>query len=588
MLKNLGTMALAAVFTMSIGFASDAEAKRSSYKSSSSSYKSTSFKTTSSWGSKSKSKSNSSSYSTKSTSKSSWGNSSKSKPATKKAWVAGANTKKTSWNKSTTTKQTKTVTNGKVAVNKAKSQSIQGKQKQSFSGSVAKTKKVANSKQSFKAQQAKFKPRKQTYANTGSRNSTKTVRKSYTTNKTVVVHKTYITNNRSTYHKRRGSYYSSWDTPDYAYNSYNSFGMWDSMALWMMLDNINDAKYNSMYYNNYNNPGMQEWRREANRMAANNAELQAKLDRMDRQQQTLIASGTPRKEGQMPEGIDPDLLFSAELLSDTKPEIRVCTGAKDMNYYNVAKIIGKDMSSARIVPVATNGSADNLRKLENGECDGAIVQRDAFWNHTDINPASKLDFTRVMSPYSEIPHLVCNYESGVTKLSQLSSKHTILVGKNGSGSAVTWKNLVAEEDDFAPVRVENVGGAIAKARITTEPNTCALMVSGLNTKFMRDVNSMGSTAKLQLVNWNESELFDKRGPAGEQLYGEFTLPANTYANIQKKAWRTLGSATDVVTVPADFVLNNTWVSNNENAFEYLVSEAAAKIPAIRNYVGNQQ
>ena len=588
MLKNLGTMALAAVFTMSIGFVSDAEAKRSSYKSSSSSsYKSTSFKTTSSWGSKSKSKS--SSYSSKSKSTSSWGNSSKSKPAKKKAWVAGANTKKTSWNKPTT-KPAKTVTNGKVAVNKAKSQSIQGKNKQSFGNSIAKTKKVANSKQSFKAQQSKFKPRKQTYANNSSSSKSwnKSSRKSYTTNKTVVVHKTYITNNRSTYHSRRGKYYSSWDTPDYAYNSYNSFGMWDSMALWMMLDNINDAKYNSMYYNNANSAGMREWRREADRMAQDNAELRAKLNRMDAQQQTLIASGTKRVEGHMPEGIDPDLLFSEELLSDTKPVIRVCTGAKDMNYYNVAKIIGKDMSSARIVPVATNGSADNLRKLENGECDGAIVQRDAFWNHTDINPASKLDFTRVMSPYSEIPHLVCNYDSGVTKLSQLSSKHTILVGKNGSGSAVTWKNLVAEEDDFADVRVENVGGAIAKARITTEPNTCALMVSGLNTKFMRDVNSMGSTAKLQLINWNESELFDKRGPAGEQLYGEFTLPSNTYANIQKKAWRTLGSATDVVTVPADFVLNNTWVSNNENAFEYLVSEAAAKIPAIRNYVGNQQ
>lgn len=565
-IKQLSVVALVAMFTFSTTMvAFDAEAKRSS-SSSRSSFSKSSFKTSSSWSSSS-SKKSSNSWSSSSSKKSSnsWSSSTK-KKSSSNSWVAGSNTKK--------------ATTGKQHVTKATSQTIRKQTKSSFSSSVAKTKKVATSKTAYKQQRQQFKPR--TVATRTSASST------YSYNKrSPIVNKTVIINNRSTYHKRRGRYYSDWDSPTYVYNSYPSFGMWDSMALWFMLDSINDANQMQMYYHHMNTPGMQEWRTEADRMARDNAELRAKLDKLDREQQRLAATGISRNEAYVPDGIDPDLLLAAEVLEDTKPVIRMCTGSKDMNYYNVAKIMGRDMSAARIVPVETNGSADNLRKLETGQCDGAIVQRDAYLSHVTDFPGSKLDFTRVLSPYAEIPHLVCNYRSGVTKLSDLSSNHTVLVGKTGSGSSTTWDNLVKEESDFGAVKTENVGGALAKARIQSEPNTCVLSVSGLKTKFMRDLNQIGFTTDLQLVNWNDGDIYDAVDPTGAQLYESYTLPSTNYPNLQQTAWHTLVSDTDVVTVPADVILNNTWIEQNNKAFEYFVSEAASKVSTIRRYVGGQ-
>ena len=569
--NKINVVLLSAALAFSVGFIADAEAKRSG--GSKSSYKSSSFKSSSSWGSSKKTTS-------------SWG-SSKKTTTKKNTWVAGSSTKKNSWG--TPSKPAKaTPTTGKQTVAKAKSQSIKSNQKTTFGAGVGKKQKVAQSRSAFKQQKAAFKPRKPVAtASTGSRKSSSTTTYVYN-RQSPIVHKTVIVNNRSTYYKRRGSYYSDWDTPSYSYNSYSSFGVWDSLALWYMLDNINDAKQQQMYYHHMNTPGMQEWRREADRMALQNAELRGKLAAMDAENARLASSGLKRNDAYVPEGVDADLLLASEVLEDNKPVIRMCTGAMTQNYYNVAKIIGRDMQSARIEPVVTNGSADNLRKLETGQCDGAIVQRDAYLNHVAEFPASKLDFTRVLSPYAEIPHLVCPYDSGVTKLSHLSSKHTVLVGKHGSGSAVTWNNLVQEDSAYGKIQTENVGGAMATARLSTERNTCLLSVSGLNTKFMRDINNIGKTTKLQLVAWNDGDIFDAVDPLGEQLYHSYTLPSGKYNNIQKTAWHSMNSSTDVVTVPADVILNNTWIQKNENAFEFLVSEAAGKIPTIRQYVGGQK
>lgn len=587
--NKVNAVLLSAALAFSIGFVADAEAKRSG--GSKSSYSSSSFKTSSSWSSSSKKSSSSwgssKSYSSSSKKTSSWGSSSSSSKK-KNTWVAGSSsTKKNTWSSSKTS-STKTVTSGKQTVKKASSQSIKKTQTASVS-SVGKKQKVATSRTAFKQQKAAFKQRKPvaTASSGSSRSSTTTNTYSYN-KRSPIVQKTVIINNRSTYYQRRGSYYNSWDTPSYSYNSYSSFGVWDSMALWFMLDHINDQNQMRLYYNHMNSPGMQEWRREADRLAADNADLRRKLNALDAEQNKLAATGMKRDESYVPEGVDADLLLASEVLEDNKPVIRMCTGAMTQNYYNVAKIIGRDMQSARIVPVETNGSADNLRKLENGQCDGAIVQRDAYLSHVEQFPASKLDFTRVLSPYAEIPHLVCPYDSGVTKLSHLDSDHTVLVGKPGSGSAVTWSNLVAEDSSYGKVKTENVGGALALARLSTDRNACVLSVSGLNTKFMRDVDNIGKTTKLQLVAWNDGDIFDAVDPTGEQLYHDYTLPSGKYPNIQKTAWHTMASSTDVVTVPADVILNNSWVQQNEKAFEFLVSEAAGKIPTIRQYVGGQQ
>lgn len=449
--------------------------------------------------------------------------------------------------------------------------------------------KVATSKVAYQQQRQMFK--KQPIA--PSTNSANTVAKTTTKSSTSydrsnpIIYRTR-TVNRTTYIDRRGRYYNSWEAPTYVYSGYPSYGMWDSLALWYMLDNINDAHYRDMYYHHMNTPGMASWRKEAEELAKDNAELKAKLNALDVSVKDLETQGIRRDQSYLPPGVDADILLSAEVLEDTKPVIKMCTGAKDRNYYNVAKIIGRDIASARIEPIVTAGSADNLERLENGSCDAAIVQRDAYWNHVDINPASKLDFTRIMSPYSEVVHLVCNRQSGVEKLSDLNSKHTILIGESGSGSEVTWKNVVAENERYATVRIENVDGAIAKTRVASGDADCLLSVSGLKTQFMTDINRLAGTTKLDLVEWDDFDILSLNDPAGNAVYTQYQLAANTYSNLQMDNWtHRISVDTDTVIVPADVIVSNKWIAQNKQQFETFTSEAINRISLIQNYAGAQ-
>lgn len=97
----------------------------------------------------------------------------------------------------------------------------------------------------------------------------------------------------SDYYTRRTVFYDNyrWQPPVYIYHSYNSFGIWDAMMLWFMLDHIQDRQYAAMYYHHRDDPGMQQFRKEAERLSAENAELKEKLKKMDESAQSLEQQG---------------------------------------------------------------------------------------------------------------------------------------------------------------------------------------------------------------------------------------------------------------------------------------------------------
>ena len=92
------------------------------------------------------------------------------------------------------------------------------------------------------------------------------------------------------YSRRTGDYVNrsgwlggrGWSAPGYAYGR-RSFGIWDGLFLWFMLDNLSRPGYGDFFHNHQDDPGYQQWRAEAERQAADNAELRQKLDALDRQ-----------------------------------------------------------------------------------------------------------------------------------------------------------------------------------------------------------------------------------------------------------------------------------------------------------------
>jgi hypothetical protein len=125
--------------------------------------------------------------------------------------------------------------------------------------------------------------------------------------------------NYSDYRRDRDRYYSDlgWRPPSYAYMSYPSFGFWDSMFLWMLLSHTGG---NSFYYNNQNDPGVQAWRQEADKLAQSNDDLKKQLADMDAKIDQMRKDSVPVKPGAIPEGLDPSMAYAADKVVKESPE----------------------------------------------------------------------------------------------------------------------------------------------------------------------------------------------------------------------------------------------------------------------------
>jgi hypothetical protein len=107
----------------------------------------------------------------------------------------------------------------------------------------------------------------------------------------------------SDYYARRSVFYDTyrWSPPVYVYGSYNRFGIWDAMMLWFMLDHINNAQYAEMYYHHRDDPGMQQFRQEVDRLSAENADLKAKVAKLDESTKSLEQQGVKQDPSYMPQ-----------------------------------------------------------------------------------------------------------------------------------------------------------------------------------------------------------------------------------------------------------------------------------------------
>jgi hypothetical protein len=76
------------------------------------------------------------------------------------------------------------------------------------------------------------------------------------------------------------------------------FGVWDALFLWFLLDTLNRPGHADWFYNHQDDPGVQQWRREAERLGQENAEIRGKLDTLDRQ--LAEREGQPRDPSFLP------------------------------------------------------------------------------------------------------------------------------------------------------------------------------------------------------------------------------------------------------------------------------------------------
>jgi hypothetical protein len=119
-------------------------------------------------------------------------------------------------------------------------------------------------------------------------------------------------NSYNSWYDNRARWYggAGWAAPSYVYRSAPRFGIWDGLFLWFMLDTLTRPGHSDFFYNHQDDPGYGAWRAEANRLAADNAELKAKLDGLD--QRLASNQGQPRDPNYLPSDARPDVALAAD------------------------------------------------------------------------------------------------------------------------------------------------------------------------------------------------------------------------------------------------------------------------------------
>ncbi len=249
-----------------------------------------------------------------------------------------------------------------------------------------------------------------------------------------------------------------------------------------------------------------------------------------------------------------------------QPEMRLCTGSPSLRYYRTGTLISEQLRGIVNVNIQpTSGSLDNLAKVMGGECDAALVQSDSFLAFQDQTPNASLRVENVGPIYLEYVHLLCNRESGISKISDLRNNERVrvAVGAPRSGVQATWFALVAKSQAYARVNTVPLAGDLALTRVINGRDAqCMLVVSGIGTEFMKKANELGK-GRLVLVRFDDSAFKGITDANGRRIYEEASIPSGTYSNLQD-GW--FSSAVPTVAVRAEFILSMDWYERNQTTY----------------------
>ena len=101
----------------------------------------------------------------------------------------------------------------------------------------------------------------------------------------------------------RPGWYSQngWTAPSSIFGPPRSFGIWDGLFLYALVSNLSRPSTADFFHNRQNDPGTQQWRAEADRLAQDNKDLRLRLEELDRQ--VAARKGAPVDPNYLPPDI---------------------------------------------------------------------------------------------------------------------------------------------------------------------------------------------------------------------------------------------------------------------------------------------
>lgn len=120
---------------------------------------------------------------------------------------------------------------------------------------------------------------------------------------------------------RPGNWYADrgWNPPSYATN--RSFGAWDGIFLWYMLSNLSKPGHSDFFSNHRDDPGLRQWRAEADGLAVQNADVRGQLGELDRRVGEVRQTGAAPDPTYLPPGIPAEVAVAASADNRRTPSV---------------------------------------------------------------------------------------------------------------------------------------------------------------------------------------------------------------------------------------------------------------------------
>jgi TRAP-type uncharacterized transport system substrate-binding protein len=382
----------------------------------------------------------------------------------------------------------------------------------------------------------------------------------------------------SVYYVERDHYYGSlgWQPPVYVHYGAPSYGIWDALFLWSILDLHHDWAY---YHRD--DPAYEAWRRDADRLAQDNADLRAKLAAMDRDVAAMKEKQAPPDPNYLPPGVKPGVALAAEVVTGvTAPKLAFAAGTPGSTYMSLCnKLKANAAATLEIDCRSTAGSRENVMDYLARKDQAIFATADiidwALRARSYGGNAPKTFGRYQLTAYSEAMFLLVNKESSIHKVSDLKPGATLYVGPAGSGAEVSYENLAhhaskrswvvfqAHNAQYESVRIENAPYPEAIRTVAKDRDAVMLVMMPGHSEFMSRVDRE-SDDRVRLVSMSGDPSFAKvTDREGNYVYHECALDGGLYPNL-------LGAGSvRTLCVPAIVVVSGDWVRHNGRTAEDL-------------------
>lgn len=350
---------------------------------------------------------------------------------------------------------------------------------------------------------------------------------------------------------RKTQYYSGYTPKSTYYSSVpvsNSYGPWDSLLLWSILDNVGDRQ---MYYHHSDDPYFKQWRSDVEKLAQTDPEIAKKLKSLDEDVAKLHNDGVLKNPGYITPNVDPDIYEANNIDFSKIAEIKICTGKKLSDFSRYSNYIEK-ITKIRVKEVFSNGSVDNLTKLSTGECDLSFTQKDVVDGYSTIKPIVEL-------VRKEGTLLFCPKNANINSFNDLKNNPVpIAVPVTQTGSRFTLNKLLERND----IKTDVYDTIFVEKEY--DKNSCVFMVT---TSDSFEANLLNNSDKYNIVQIRKYSITKN---TYDDVYVDSTKMKNSISKDTYKYWAKSG--VDVLGVRTVLVTTDNWIDQNRLAYDIIMME----------------